>query len=119
MSGGVFSLVFFPWCTCVSISIYPEFLCEGCVWVCIYPEFLSAGVKGVSYSVLDEVCSRLGVCHILLVEGGNKDIHRRIQLNISQSDVMLALREHYEWLFYGEGGADKAEYMVARSIFHL
>lgn len=45
----------------------------------------------VSYDVLDDVCVRLGACQILLVEDGDKDIHRRIQLNISQGDIALAL----------------------------
>ena len=41
--------------------------------------------------VLDDVCVRLGVCKILLVEEGNKDIHRKICINMSQTDILLGL----------------------------
>ncbi|XP_071953820.1 origin recognition complex subunit 1-like [Antedon mediterranea] len=45
-----------------------------------------------SASELATLCFRLASCRLLLVENGRQDIHQRIRLNISQDDVLYALR---------------------------
>ncbi|XP_032884506.1 origin recognition complex subunit 1 isoform X9 [Amblyraja radiata] len=39
------------------------------------------------------VCTRLGACRLLLVESSKNDLHLRVRLNVSQDDVMYALKE--------------------------
>ncbi|XP_041064376.1 origin recognition complex subunit 1 isoform X2 [Carcharodon carcharias] len=39
------------------------------------------------------VCTRLGACRLLLVESSKNDLHMRVRLNVSQDDVMYALKE--------------------------
>ncbi|XP_029474065.1 origin recognition complex subunit 1 [Rhinatrema bivittatum] len=39
------------------------------------------------------VCLRLGACRLLLVEPSKNDLHLRVRLNVSQDDVMYALKE--------------------------
>ncbi|XP_078075528.1 origin recognition complex subunit 1 [Mustelus asterias] len=39
------------------------------------------------------VCARLGACRLLLVESSKNDLHMRVRLNVSQDDVMYALKE--------------------------
>ena len=51
------------------------------------------GMKPAANSQLSRVCSHLGACRLLLVEDGRLDIYRRIRLNISQDDVIFALRD--------------------------
>ncbi|XP_033097061.1 origin recognition complex subunit 1-like isoform X2 [Anneissia japonica] len=44
-------------------------------------------------SELATLCFHLASCRLLLVENGRQDIHQRIRLNISQDDVLYALRD--------------------------
>ncbi|XP_030062346.1 origin recognition complex subunit 1 isoform X2 [Microcaecilia unicolor] len=39
------------------------------------------------------VCLRLGACRLLLVEPSKNDLHLRVRLNVSQEDIMFALKE--------------------------
>ncbi|NXO10258.1 ORC1 protein, partial [Oriolus oriolus] len=51
------------------------------------------GLQSPTVSEIMAVCSRLGACRLLLVEASNKYLHMRVRLNLSQDDVMYALRE--------------------------
>ncbi|NWV15369.1 ORC1 protein, partial [Ptilonorhynchus violaceus] len=51
------------------------------------------GLQSPTVSEIMAVCSRLGACRLLLVEASNKYLHVRVRLNLSQDDVMYALRE--------------------------
>nr|XP_033771887.1 origin recognition complex subunit 1 isoform X2 [Geotrypetes seraphini] len=39
------------------------------------------------------VCQRLGACRLLLLEPSKNDLHLRVRLNVSQDDIMFALKE--------------------------
>ncbi|XP_060685814.1 origin recognition complex subunit 1 isoform X1 [Hemiscyllium ocellatum] len=39
------------------------------------------------------VCTKLGACRLLLVESSKNDLYMRVRLNVSQDDVMYALKE--------------------------
>ncbi|XP_068262911.1 origin recognition complex subunit 1 [Nyctibius grandis] len=51
------------------------------------------GMQSPTVSEIMAICSRLGACRLLLVESSNKYLHMRVQLNISQDDVMYALKD--------------------------
>ncbi|KAF1590431.1 UNVERIFIED_CONTAM: Origin recognition complex subunit 1, partial [Eudyptes pachyrhynchus] len=51
------------------------------------------GMQSPTISEIMAICSRLGACRLLLVESSNKYLHMRVRLNISQDDVMYALRD--------------------------
>ncbi|XP_072725059.1 origin recognition complex subunit 1 [Ciconia boyciana] len=51
------------------------------------------GMQSPTVSEILAVCSRLGACRLLLVESSNKYLHMRVRLNISQDDVMYALKD--------------------------
>ncbi|XP_032624311.1 origin recognition complex subunit 1 isoform X3 [Chelonoidis abingdonii] len=51
------------------------------------------GLQIPTVSEIMAICSRLGACHFLLVESNNKYLHMRVRLNISQDDVMYALKQ--------------------------
>ncbi|XP_056354197.1 origin recognition complex subunit 1 [Oenanthe melanoleuca] len=51
------------------------------------------GLQSPTVSETMAICSRLGACRLLLVEASNKYLHMRVRLNLSQDDVMYALRE--------------------------
>ncbi|NWV17374.1 ORC1 protein, partial [Origma solitaria] len=51
------------------------------------------GLQSPTVSEIMAICSRLGACRLLLVEASNKYLHVRVRLNLSQDDVMYALRE--------------------------
>ncbi|NXA31591.1 ORC1 protein, partial [Eudromia elegans] len=51
------------------------------------------GMQSPTVSEIMAVCSRLGACRLLLVESSNKYLHMRVRLNISQDDVMYALKD--------------------------
>ncbi|NXJ46081.1 ORC1 protein, partial [Spizaetus tyrannus] len=51
------------------------------------------GMQSPTISEIMAICSRLGACRLLLVESNNKYLHMRVRLNISQDDVMYALKE--------------------------
>ncbi|NXT89685.1 ORC1 protein, partial [Anhinga rufa] len=51
------------------------------------------GMQSPTVSEMMAVCSRLGACRLLLVESSNKYLHMRVRLNISQDDVMYALKD--------------------------
>ncbi|NXC31967.1 ORC1 protein, partial [Campylorhamphus procurvoides] len=51
------------------------------------------GMRSPSVSELMAICSRLGACRLLLLEASSKYLHMRVRLNLSQDDVMYALRE--------------------------
>ncbi|CAM5162736.1 unnamed protein product [Natator depressus] len=51
------------------------------------------GLQIPTVSEIMAICSRLGACRFLLVESSNKYLHVRVRLNISQDDVMYALKQ--------------------------
>ncbi|NXP15294.1 ORC1 protein, partial [Thinocorus orbignyianus] len=51
------------------------------------------GLQQPAVSEIMGVCSRLGACRLLLLEASTKYLHMRVRLNISQDDVMYALKE--------------------------
>ncbi|XP_074858978.1 origin recognition complex subunit 1 [Carettochelys insculpta] len=51
------------------------------------------GLRIPTVSEIMAICSRLGACRFLLVESNNKYLHLRVRLNISQDDVMYALKQ--------------------------
>ncbi|NWR52801.1 ORC1 protein, partial [Regulus satrapa] len=51
------------------------------------------GLQSPVVSEIMAICSRLSACRLLLVEADNKYLHTRVRLNLSQDDVMYALRE--------------------------
>eukprot|EP00058_Branchiostoma_floridae_P007173 XP_002592661.1 hypothetical protein BRAFLDRAFT_124128 [Branchiostoma floridae] len=51
------------------------------------------GVSVPTMSQLSGVCSTLGASRLLLVEAGKSDLSQRVRLNVSQDDVMYALRD--------------------------
>ena len=58
-------------------------------------EILSVFVDQIppSTSELAGMCSRLGSVRLLLVEHGRNDLQMRVRLNISQDDILYALKE--------------------------
>ncbi|NWH74171.1 ORC1 protein, partial [Piaya cayana] len=50
------------------------------------------GMSSPTVSQMMAICSRLGACRLLLVEAGNNYLHTWVRLNISQDDVMYALK---------------------------
>lgn len=53
-------------------------------------------MEGLPYPTMSEamaVCSRLGSCRLLLVEPSRHDLLLRVRLNVSQDDVLFALKE--------------------------
>ncbi|XP_053928360.1 origin recognition complex subunit 1 [Cuculus canorus] len=50
------------------------------------------GMSSPTVSQMMAICSRLGACRLLLMEASNNYIHMRVRLNISQDDVMYALK---------------------------
>lgn len=54
------------------------------------------GLQPPSTCELSAICSRLGSIRLLLVEHGRQDLYMRVRLNVSQDDVMYALREQRE-----------------------
>ncbi|XP_066297989.1 origin recognition complex subunit 1-like isoform X1 [Branchiostoma lanceolatum] len=52
------------------------------------------GVTVPTMSQLSGVCSTLGASRLLLVEAGKSDLSQRVRLNVSQDDVMYALRDN-------------------------
>ncbi|GAB1288731.1 Origin recognition complex subunit 1 [Apodemus speciosus] len=53
-------------------------------------------MEGLPYPTMSEtmaVCLRLGSCRILLVESSRNDLLLRVRLNVSQNDVLYALKE--------------------------
>ncbi|KFV14462.1 Origin recognition complex subunit 1 [Pterocles gutturalis] len=51
------------------------------------------GMPSPTVSEIMAICSRLGACRLLLVESSNKYLHMRVRLNISQDNVMYALKD--------------------------
>ncbi|NWI88596.1 ORC1 protein, partial [Pitta sordida] len=51
------------------------------------------GIPSPTVSDTMAVCSRLGACRLLLLEANDKYLHMRVRLNLSQDDVLFALRE--------------------------
>uniref|UniRef100_A0A8D0H865 Origin recognition complex subunit 1 n=1 Tax=Sphenodon punctatus TaxID=8508 RepID=A0A8D0H865_SPHPU len=51
------------------------------------------GLQVPTVSEIVAVSSRLGTCRLLLVESSSKYLHARVRLNVSQEDVMYALKE--------------------------
>ncbi|KAJ7405369.1 Origin recognition complex subunit 1 [Willisornis vidua] len=51
------------------------------------------GMRSPSVSELMAICGRLGACRLLLLEASAKYLHMRVRLNLSQDDVMYALRD--------------------------
>ncbi|XP_004679068.1 PREDICTED: origin recognition complex subunit 1 [Condylura cristata] len=53
-------------------------------------------MEGLPYPTMSEtmaVCSRLGACRLLLVEPSRNDMLLRVRLNVSQDDVLYALKD--------------------------
>uniref|UniRef100_A0A3B3SKL6 Origin recognition complex subunit 1 n=1 Tax=Paramormyrops kingsleyae TaxID=1676925 RepID=A0A3B3SKL6_9TELE len=51
------------------------------------------GLQPISISEGLAVCQRLGACRLLLLEPSRLDVLRRVRLNVSQDDVLYALKE--------------------------
>ncbi|NXU01325.1 ORC1 protein, partial [Buphagus erythrorhynchus] len=51
------------------------------------------GLQSPTVSEAMAICSRLGACRLLLLEASSKYLHMRVRLNLSQDDVVYALRE--------------------------
>ncbi|XP_067846305.1 origin recognition complex subunit 1 isoform X2 [Heptranchias perlo] len=51
------------------------------------------GLQPPTMSETMSVCTRLGACRLLLVEPSKNDLHLRVRLNVSQDDVLYALKE--------------------------
>ncbi|KQK85442.1 origin recognition complex subunit 1 [Amazona aestiva] len=51
------------------------------------------GIPSPTVSEVMAICSRLGACRLLLVESSAKYLELRVRLNISQDDVMYALKD--------------------------
>ncbi|NXB52042.1 ORC1 protein, partial [Leucopsar rothschildi] len=51
------------------------------------------GLQSPTVSETMAICSRLGACRLLLLEASSKYLHMRVRLNLSQDDVMYALRD--------------------------
>ncbi|NWI48125.1 ORC1 protein, partial [Picathartes gymnocephalus] len=51
------------------------------------------GQQSPTVSEIMAICSRLGACRLLLVESSTKYLQVRVRLNLSQDDVMYALRK--------------------------
>ncbi|XP_021259947.1 origin recognition complex subunit 1 [Numida meleagris] len=51
------------------------------------------GLQSPTVSEILAICARLGACRLLLLESSNKYLHMRVRLNISQDDVMYALKD--------------------------
>ncbi|KFP80064.1 Origin recognition complex subunit 1 [Acanthisitta chloris] len=51
------------------------------------------GLQSPTVSEVLAVCSRLGACRLLLLEANDKYLHMRVRLNLSQDDVMYALKD--------------------------
>uniref|UniRef100_A0A4W3IWN1 Origin recognition complex subunit 1 n=1 Tax=Callorhinchus milii TaxID=7868 RepID=A0A4W3IWN1_CALMI len=51
------------------------------------------GLQPPAISEAMSVCMRLGACRLLLVESSKNDLHSRVRLNVSQDDVMYALKQ--------------------------
>ena len=62
----------------------------------LYFELVIPGLQPPSTCELAGICSRLGSIRLLLVEHGRQDLYMRVRLNVSQDDVMYALREQRE-----------------------
>ncbi|XP_054994309.1 origin recognition complex subunit 1 [Sorex araneus] len=53
-------------------------------------------MEGLPYPTISEtmaVCTNLGACRLLLVESSRNDLLLRVRLNVSQDDVLYALKE--------------------------
>ncbi|XP_005151186.2 origin recognition complex subunit 1 [Melopsittacus undulatus] len=51
------------------------------------------GIPSPTVSEVMAICSRLGACRLLLVESSAKYLELRVRLNVSQDDVMYALKD--------------------------
>ncbi|XP_063794955.1 origin recognition complex subunit 1 isoform X2 [Pseudophryne corroboree] len=51
------------------------------------------GVQPPNMSETMAVCLRLGACRLLLVESSRNDLQLRVRINVSQDDIMYALKE--------------------------
>ena len=51
------------------------------------------GLQPPTTSEVSAVCARLGSFRLLLLESGRHDLQQRIRLNVSQDDVIYALRD--------------------------
>ncbi|NWS74509.1 ORC1 protein, partial [Crotophaga sulcirostris] len=51
------------------------------------------GMSSPTVSQVMAICSRLGACRLLLVEASKNYLHTWVRLNISQDDVMYALKD--------------------------
>ena len=50
------------------------------------------GLQPVSVSEGLAACRRLGACRLLLLEPSHLDVLQRVRLNVSQDDVLYALK---------------------------
>lgn len=51
------------------------------------------GLRAATMSQISAICANLGASRLILVQGSKRDLYRRVRLNISQEDVIFALRE--------------------------
>ncbi len=54
------------------------------------------GIPPPSASELSGLCARLGSFRLLLLESGKTDLNQRVRLNVSQDDVLYALKDFHE-----------------------
>lgn len=50
------------------------------------------GLQPISVSEGLAMCQRLGACRLLLLEASHLDMLQRVRLNVSQDDVLYALK---------------------------
>ncbi|OXB82080.1 UNVERIFIED_CONTAM: hypothetical protein H355_008959 [Colinus virginianus] len=51
------------------------------------------GVQSPTVSGILAICARLGACRLLLLESSTNYLHMRVRLNVSQDDVVYALKD--------------------------
>ena len=55
--------------------------------------FYVVGVKSINSFLMNQLCKNLESQGILQVDDNKKGIHKRIHLNVNQSDLLFALNE--------------------------
>ena len=55
---------------------------------------ITSGLPPPSASEAASICAKLGSFRLLLTENARTDLSQRVRLNVSQDDVLFALREN-------------------------
>jgi len=83
----------FPKCY-IAIKYFRSYVCVWLVPLLItYFHVHLSGISPPSTSEAAAICSKLGSFKLLLVENARNDLHQRVRLNISQDDVLYALKD--------------------------